>query len=100
MNPKNHQINLLVFLKNLTRENQNLVSQLIKNLSWLAMLFGLSSVRATKPGRETKLSKRKKPATVLSYRVYSMLKFILYRRILASALPGSYLNQGGEELFP
>ena len=100
MNPEISPFHLLILFKNLTNKNQNWSSQLTENFSRLARLFGSSSVYITKPDGETKLSKLENSATVIPCRVYSMLKFILYRRILAYALPGVYLNQGGDKFSP
>jgi hypothetical protein len=67
-------------------------------LAWRLSLVSFTS--ATKTPREENRLRWKISATDLYHRVYSMLKFILYQQLQASAKPGIYLNQGGYEFFP
>lgn len=70
-----------------------------KNFPLAWRLSFVSFTSATKTPKEENRLKWKFSATDLYHRVYSMLKFILYQQLQASAKPGIYLNQGGYEFF-
>jgi glycerol uptake facilitator-like aquaporin len=80
MNPVLFPLYLLVLLKDLTKVNQNWVSQLAGSFLWRATLFCLSSKSCTQTNEEKKLPKQKRSTTVFSCRVYSILDLSLIER--------------------
>lgn len=105
MNLRIYQLNLLAFFREFG-QHHNLPNQLLGRFSWLAVFFyvssnsGIETMGKQNLTEESNAPLQKYSATVFSCRVYSILGLSLIERSRQLALPGTYLNQGGDVFSP